>query len=165
MKFANISLGNNVEIDASSSFNNVIIGDYVKISKRCSIWGAPDNPLEIGSNSYIGMNCILNGYSARLSIGHNVSVAQNVNIMVDSGPNASPSLQNIFPIEKGPVQIGNHCWIGANVIIMPNVNIQDFCIIAANSFVNKSFDSFTIIGGTPARIIRKLTPEEISKII
>ena len=84
MKTANINLGDGVEIDSSSSVNNVIIGDHVKIAKRCSIYGSPENLLEIGDNSYVGMNSILNGYAAKLKIGKHVSIAQNVNIMVDS---------------------------------------------------------------------------------
>ena len=164
MKFANITLGIDVEIDPSTSFNNVIIGAQVKIAKRCSIFGGADNLLEIGSDSYVGMNSIINGFAAKVKIGHNVSIAQNVNIMADSGPNASLVMQKIFPIEKGPINIGNHCWIGAGVIIMPNVTLEDFCIVAANSFVNKSFTEYSIIGGSPAQLIRKLTEEEIKKI-
>lgn len=160
MKFANISLGKDVEIDASSSVNNVVIGNQVKIAKRCSVYGSPDCILEIGHGSYIGMNSVLNGFAARLIIGTNVSIAQNVNIMVDSGPNASLAMQRIFPIEKGPVNIGNNCWVGASAIIMPNVNLGEFCIVAANSYVNSSFPAFSIIGGIPARLIRSFTEEE-----
>jgi acetyltransferase-like isoleucine patch superfamily enzyme len=164
MKFSNINLGKNVEIDPSSSINNVIIGDHVKIAKRCSIFGSPDNLLEVGTCSYIGMNSILNGFVAKLKIGTNVSIAQNVNIMVDSGPNASPSMQRIFPLERGPVIIGNNCWIGASAIIMPNVSLGEYCIVAANSFVNMSFPAFSIIGGNPARLIRPFTDNEKAKI-
>jgi acetyltransferase-like isoleucine patch superfamily enzyme len=160
MKFSNINLGLDVEIDPSTSINNVSIGDKVKIAKRCSVFGAPGNLLEIGSGSYVGMNSILNGFYAKLTIGNNVSIAQNVNIMVDSGPNASPSMQKVFPLEKGPVTIGDNCWIGASSIIMPNVTLGEYCIIAANSYVNKSFPPFSIVGGSPARIIRSFTEEE-----
>lgn len=164
MKFSNINLGNNIEIDVSSSVNNVIIGDNVRIAKRCSVFGSPENLLEIGSDSYIGMNSILNGYAAKLTIGCNVSIAQNVNIMVDSGPNASELLQKVFPIIRKPVMIGNHAWIGAGSIIMPGVSLGDFCIVAANSFVNESFGPYTIIGGNPAKIIRSFTDEEKRKV-
>jgi acetyltransferase-like isoleucine patch superfamily enzyme len=160
MKFENITLGKNVEIDSSTSFNNVIIQDNVKVGKRCSIYGGPGNQLEIHQNSYIGMNTIINGFAAKIIIGMNVSIAQNVNVMADSGPNASPPLQRIFPIIKGPVKIGNHCWIGAGAIIMPDVTLGDYCIVAANSFVTKSFSAFSVIGGTPARILRELSDEE-----
>jgi acetyltransferase-like isoleucine patch superfamily enzyme len=162
MNFANIKLGSNVQIDPSSTINNVIINDGVKIAKRCSIYGGPDNQLELGANTYIGMNSIINGFAAKLIIGENVSIAQNVNIMVDSGPNASPSMQRIFPLEKGPVNIGNNCWLGTNTVIMPNVNLGEYCIVAANSFVNKSFPGFSIIGGNPARLIRSFTEDEKS---
>lgn len=165
MKFANIDLGRDVQIDPSSSINNVKIGDGVKIAKRCSIYGGPENQLEIGAHSYVGMNSILNGFAASLIIGKNVSIAQNVNIMVDSGPNASEAMQKVFPIEKGPVHIEEHCWIGANVIVMPNVQLGEYSVVAANSFVNESFPAFSIIGGNPARLIRSFTEAEKDKML
>lgn len=165
MKFANISLGKDVEIDPSTSINNVKIGDKVRIAKRCSIYGSNSNVLEIGQNSYIGMNSILNGYAAKLTIEENVSISQFVNIMVDSGPNASPGMMRIFPIEKGPITIGHDSWIGASAIIMPNVSLGEYCVVASNSFVNKSFPDFSIIGGTPAKLIRSFTDEEIAKML
>jgi len=164
MKYANIILGSDVEIDPSSSINNVKIGDKVKIAKLCSIYGGPANPLELGANTYVGINTILNGFAAKLVIGENVSIAQSVNIMVNSGPNASPAMQIIFPIEKGPVTIGPNSWLGANSVIMPNVSLGEFCIVAANSFVNKSFPGFSIIGGNPAKLIRTFTEEEKNKL-
>lgn len=160
MKFANISLGSDVEIDISSSINNVKIGDNVKIAKNCSIYGGKSNVLELGANSYVGMHSILNGYAAKLEIGKNVSISQFVNIMVDSGPNASPAMQQIYPIEKGPVFIGDNCWIGSNSVIAPNVSLGKFCVVGANSFVNKSFPDFSIIGGTPAKIIKSFSEDE-----
>ena len=160
MKFANITLGENVEIDPSTSFNNITIGSNVKIAKRCSLFGSPENILYIGENSYVGMNTIINGFAASVTVGTNVSIAQNVNIMADSGPNTSPALQRIFLIEKAAITIGNHCWIGASAIIMPSVQLGDYCIVAANSYVNKCFPPYSIIGGTPAKLIRTLTQTE-----
>ncbi|HLO60091.1 MAG TPA: DapH/DapD/GlmU-related protein [Bacteroidales bacterium] len=165
MIFANITLGSNVEIDPSTSINNVTIKDKTRIAKRCSIYGGPNNILEIGYNGYVGMNSILNGFAEKITIGDYVSISQNVNMMVDSGPNASVSLQRLFPIIKGPIHIGDNCWIGASSIIMPNVILGNYCIVAANSFVNKSFPDFSIIGGTPARLIRTFTQEEKAKVL
>jgi acetyltransferase-like isoleucine patch superfamily enzyme len=164
MKFSKITLGENVEIDPSTSFNNVNIGSNVKIAKRCSIFGSPQNPVQIHESSYVGMNTIINGFAESLVIGAHVSIAQNVNIMVDSGPNASPAMQALFPLEKGPVYIGDHSWIGASAIIMPGVTLGRYCIVAANSYVNNSFADYSIIGGTPAKLIRVLNEEEIGKL-
>lgn len=160
MKFANITLGSNVEIDPSTSINNVVIKNNVRIAKRCSIFGGPDNQLELGENVYVGMSSVLNGFAAKLKIGDNVSISQFVNIMVDSGPNASPGMLRLFPIMTGSISIGNDCWIGASSIIMPDVVLGEYCIVAAHSFVNKSFPAFSIIGGCPARLIRSFTDAE-----
>ena len=156
MKTANISLGKDVIIDPSTTINNVNIGDGVKIAKNCSIFGAETNILEIGEESYVGMGTLLNGFREQLTIGRNVSLAQNINIMTDSGPNASTEMQKFFPLIQGPVSIGDHSWIGANSVIMPNVKLGKFCVVAANSFVNKSFPDFSVIGGNPARLIKTL---------
>ena len=164
MKFSNILLGKNVEIDSTTSFNNVLIKDNVRIAKRCSIFGGPDNLLEIGEYSYVGMNSIINGFVKKVIIGSHVSIAQSVSIICDSGPNASLTLQKLFPLENGPIVIGNHCWIGAFSMIMPNVELGDFCVVAANSFVKTSFPAYSIIGGTPAKLIRTMKDTEIAKL-
>ncbi|MFM5019581.1 DapH/DapD/GlmU-related protein [Aeromonas rivipollensis] len=164
MILQNISIGVDVSVHETSSINNVIIGDRVKIAKRCSIFGSRNDPVVIGDNSYIGMNSVINGFAHAVIIGKHCSIAQNVNIMSDSGPNASDVMQKIFPIIREGVSIGDHAWIGASVIIMPGVTIGRFCVVAANSFVNISFDDYCIIGGTPAKLIRRLTEREINEL-
>ncbi len=76
MEISNIILGSNVKVDPTTSLNNVSLGHNVKISKYCSVFGSPEHILEIGEDSYVGMFSILNGYSAQLRIGQNVSIAQ-----------------------------------------------------------------------------------------
>ncbi|WP_454048098.1 acyltransferase [Chryseobacterium sp. Marseille-Q8038] len=161
MKISNISIGENVIIDPTTSINNVKIANHVKIAKQCSIYGSEKHQLEIGESSYVGMFSILNGFSRKLTIGKHVSIAQNVNIMTDSGPNASEEMQKIFPLISGEVQIGDHSWIGANVVVMPGVQLGNFCVVAANSFVNKSFPDYSMIGGNPAKLIKTLSPDGI----
>lgn len=161
MKVANIRIDGSADIDESSSINNALIGKNTKISKRCSIFGSENCILEIGSDSYVGMNAFLNGFRAKLVIGSNVSIAQNVCIMTDSGPNASSEMQKFFPIEIGQVYIGDHCWIGANAVILPNVRLGKFCVVAANAVVKDSFDDYSVIGGSPGRLIRKLKTNNI----
>src|SRR5690349_1212027 len=133
METGNVQLGRDVKIDPSSSVNNASLGDGVKIAKFCSVYGREGNLLEVGAHSYVGMFSILNGYSRKLTIGSHVSIAQNVNIMTDSGPNASTLMQKFFPLVSGDVTIEDHVWIGAGVIIMPNVHIGRCSIVAANS--------------------------------
>ncbi|WP_039058583.1 acyltransferase [Enterobacter sp. Bisph1] len=163
MRLENIIIAESAIVDPSTSINNVCLRENVKIAKRCSVFGSKENLLTIGHDTYVGMNSILNGYSAKLTIGCHVSIAQNVNIMTDSGPNASELLQKLYPIEKSEIQIGDHCWIGASTIIMPGVKLGNFCIVAANSYVTTSFEDYSLIGGTPARLIKKIDPNMLHK--
>lgn len=161
---SNINLGKNVSIDTTASVNNVTIGDNTKIAANVKVFGSPSFPLEVGNNCYFGPNTLVEGYNAKVTIGNHVSFAQNINLMSGSGPNASEVMQRIFPVLKGEVSLGDHTWIGASVVIMPNVSLGKYCVVAANSFVNKSFPDYSIIGGSPAKLIRTLTQEEIKKL-
>lgn len=162
MKTSNIDLGKNISIEIDAHINNVKIGDNTKIAGRVKIFGSEEHQLQIGKNSYVGLNCFIEGFNAKVIIGDHVSFAPNVNLISGSGPNASLVMQKIFPIIRGSVTIGNHSWIGGFTTIMPNVTIGKYCVVAANSFVNHSFPDYSIIGGTPAKLIRTLTQEEIA---
>src|SRR5690606_26547707 len=61
---------------------------------------------------------------------------------------------------KYSIIIGHDVWIGANVSILDGVTIGNGAIIAANALVNKDVDPYTIVGGVPAKIIKKRFKEE-----
>ena len=157
---SNIHIGKNVRIEKDSSFNNINIGDNTRIAGRVKIFGAHSHVLEIGQGCYVGLNCFIEGFNAKVIIGDFVSFAPNVTLISGSGPNASMAMQKIFPIVRGAVTIGDHTWIGGHTTIMPNVSIGKYCLVAANSFVNESFPDYSIIGGTPAKLIRVLSESE-----
>jgi virginiamycin A acetyltransferase len=60
-----------------------------------------------------------------------------------------PLLQNAPPV------IGNDVWIGINVVIMRGVTVGDGAVIAANSVVTRDVEPYTIVGGAPARPLRR----------
>ena len=65
-----------------------------------------------------------------------------------------------------PVVIGNDVWIGSNVIILPGVAIGDGAILAAGTVVTKDVEPYSIVGGVPAKTIRKrFNDEEISTLL
>jgi len=163
MVISNIVLGENVDIDRTADFNNVHLGDNVRIRRYASVFGAPSHPAIIGNDTKISIMSTLNGFDAPLKIGDRCGISRNVNIMTGSGP-WSKKMEKAFPVVRGPITIGDDCWIGADCIILPNVSLGVFCIVAANSFVSKSFPAFSIIGGNPAKLIRTFTEEEIKKV-
>ena len=93
---------------------------------------------------------------------------QGINgIEIDIGCRIGPSVKIISAshdvndydrhIKTDPIKIGKFCWIGANVTILPKVNLGEHTVVAAGSVVTKSFEKGNcIIGGNPARIISKL---------
>ena len=63
---------------------------------------------------------------------------------------------------KGNLIIGNDVWIGYNSTIMAGIEIGDGAIIGANSTVTKNVPPYTIVGGNPAREIRKRFPNDVT---
>lgn len=104
--------------------------------------------------SYVGNNCLI--YPG-VSIGRYTMLAQNVQIIgsdhnfnivgVPSTFSGRPKLEKTI--------IGRDVWIGANVIVMTGIIIGDGSIIASGSVVTKDVDAFTIVGGIPAKFIKK----------
>ncbi len=67
---------------------------------------------------------------------------------------------------KGNTEIGNDVWIGFNSTIMPGIKIGDGAIIATNSTVTKNVEPYSIVGGNPAKEIKKrFTKEQIEKLL
>lgn len=56
------------------------------------------------------------------------------------------------------VKIGNDCWIGGQVIIMPGVTIGDGVTIGAGSVVTKDIPSFCVAIGSPAKVVKQVEP-------
>jgi virginiamycin A acetyltransferase len=71
--------------------------------------------------------------------------------------------ENFQPEEfsKGDTIVGNDVWIGYDSLIMPGVKIGDGAVIGARSVVTRNVEPYTIVGGNPARLIRKRFSEEI----
>src|SRR3990167_6367552 len=64
-------------------------------------------------------------------------------------------------LNKGDTVVGNDVWIGHEALIMPAVSLGDCAIIASRCVVTKDVPPYTIVGGNPAKIIRKRFNEDI----
>lgn len=59
--------------------------------------------------------------------------------------------QGYGPVE--PVEIGDDCWIGGRVTILPGVHVGNGAVIAAGAVVTKDVPPYAVVGGVPAKII------------
>lgn len=64
------------------------------------------------------------------------------------------SAQDAF-VKAGDTIIGNDVWIGANVIVMPGVQIGHGAVIATSTIVTKNVEPYTVVGGNPGKVIKK----------
>jgi acetyltransferase-like isoleucine patch superfamily enzyme len=92
-----------------------------------------------------------------VEIGDGTVIAPNVGILTTNHDLYDRDL----PSADGPVHIGKNGWIGMNAVILPGVTLGDNVTVAAGAVVTTSFGSNVVIGGTPARVLRELTPEAV----
>ncbi len=116
--------------------------------------------VRIGENCNFGdflhLTCI-----NKITIGNDVLTGRWVTI-TDNGHGTTdfavlhqpPMHRSLY--SKGPVTIGNNVWIGDKATILPGVTIGEGSVIAANSVVTKDIPAYSIAGGNPAQIIRKI---------
>lgn len=67
---------------------------------------------------------------------------------------------------KGDLTIGNDVWIGYNSLLMAGITVGDGAIIASNSTVTRDVEPYSIVGGNPAKLIRKrFDDEKIARLL
>lgn len=139
---------------------------------------------KIGFGSYIGY-----GSDIKARIGKYSSVSGNVKVVLGSHPSKDfvsthPSFYSTkkqsgftyvredyyaeknFADGKYPVVIGNDVWIGNGVTILEGVTVGDGAIVAAGAVVTKDVQPYSIVGGVPAKEIRKrFSDEEIEFLL
>lgn len=61
----------------------------------------------------------------------------------------------MLPLKTAPIVIGNHVWIAADTFVGPGVTIGDGAVVGARAAVFKNVDPWTVVGGNPAKSIKK----------
>lgn len=128
-----------------------VIGD-VKLSDNVSIWynavvRGDEAPISIGENSNVQDNCVIH-----VSDGYPVEIGENVSV----GHGA---------IIHG-CSLEDNVLIGMGAIVLNGAKISRNCLVGAGALVteNKSFPEGSLIIGSPAKVVRDLTEDEISSI-
>ncbi len=95
---------------------------------------------------------------AYVTIGDDAFIGPNVSIYT-ACHSTNPVERNSRQEWAKPVSIGNNCWIGGSVTILPGVTIGDNCTIGAGSVVTRNIPANSIAIGNPCRVIKTLTPK------
>lgn len=124
------------------------------------VWIAKTFNCDCGKNIFIGNDFTGNFNLTILDIrevyiGNHVMIGPNTLITTVGHPLSPKSRRNYGAFAK-PVRIGNDVWIGGNVTILPGITIGNNVVIAAGAVVTKDVPDNSLIGGVPAKLIRKL---------
>ena len=151
---------------------NIVVGDY-------SFYHDFDDPTGF-ENKNVLYHDLVN--EDRLIIGKFCSIACGAKFIMNGANHSLKSLTTYpFPFfaeewhtgriepeawdNKGDIVIGNDVWIGFEAIVLAGVRIGDGAIVASRSLVNKDVPPFSIVGGAPARVIRKRFPDEVIELL
>ncbi|KAA6333132.1 Galactoside O-acetyltransferase [termite gut metagenome] len=88
-----------------------------------------------------------------ITIGNDVLIAPKVNLITIGHPLNPAERRATF---TSPIIIGNGVWIGAGAMVMPGVTVGENAIVAAGAVVTSNVPANTIVGGVPAKVIKKI---------
>lgn len=131
-------IGNGCDIEAPLFFHNC--NDF--------------SNLIVGNNCHIGKNCFFD-LRGKVVIENNVVISMLTSFITHQDLNNS-ELRNIYPACYKDIMVKNNCFIGAGSTILMGIIINQFSIVAAGSVVLRNVESNTIVGGVPARVIKKI---------
>ncbi|CAO2657253.1 Nn.00g033790.m01.CDS01 [Neocucurbitaria sp. VM-36] len=128
--------------------DNIFIEPPFNIDYGCNI--------SLGKRFYANFNLTILDCSL-VTIGNRCMFGPNVSIFAATHEAEVQSRRD--DIEYGrPVVIGDDCWIGGNVVILPGVTIGRGCTIGAMSVVSRDIPDFSVAMGQPAKVVKKVQP-------
>ncbi len=120
----------------------------VSLARKCRI----DYPwrLKMGEKSSLGDGawayCL-----DHITIGKNCCIGEDVRLLTGSHDVASPR----FDLVTKPIVIQDNVWVATGAIILPGVTIGEGAVVAAGAVVTKDVEPWTVVGGNPAKFIKK----------
>ena len=114
---------------------------------------------KVGKKVYIGPGLIVTMFNSRsdchLEIGDRVSIGPRVTLVLSSNSNWSRLNEFIKP-KEGKIVLEDDCWLGAGVIVLPDITIGKMSAVGAGAVVTEDTEPYFLYAGVPARKIRKL---------
>ena len=149
------------------------LGNGVRVSNTAHVSNS-NNHLSYGKNVFIGHFCYIDAFNAQIKIGEGVQITNYVSILTHSSHNAirfdkseiSQLKDSNNLLDINPISIGEKTYIGPHTVIMPGTNIGVNCIVGAFSYVSGDIPDYSVVRGTPAKIVgdtREIDDELVKK--
>ncbi len=136
---------------------------FAEIGEGCYIeppfhanWGGKH--VHFGKKVYANFNLTLVD-DTHIYVGDNVMFGPNVTVATAGHP-ILPELRKKEYQYNMPVRIGNNCWLGAGVIVLPGVTIGDNTVVGAGSIVTKDLPANVVAVGNPCKVLRPIGPRD-----
>lgn len=144
---------------------NIIVGDYTYYDDFEDVHNFQKNVKYhfdfIGDKLIIGKFCMIaSGVTFIMNGANHLTAATSAYPFAIFGHGWEHAMEGRTYPTKGDTVIGNDVWIGYNATIMAGVHIGDGAIIATNATITKNVPAYTIVGGNPAKEIKKRFSEE-----
>ena len=121
---------------------------HVGVYPSCRVWA----PWNIKLGSWVAIDDEVNLYSAdKIKIGTKVAISREAFICTASHDITKPNR----PLITAPITICDGVWIGARAIILPGVTVGEGAVVAAGAVVTKDVEPWTVVGGNPAKFLKK----------
>lgn len=150
---------------------NIIVGDYTYYDDFENVGNFEKNVKYhfdfIGDKLIIGKFCMIASDVIFIMNGANhVTNAISTYPFAIFGNDWADAMSGKSYPTKGDTIVGNDVWIGYKAMIMPGIKIGDGAIIATNSMITKDVEPYSIVGGNPAKEIKKrFSDKEISELL
>lgn len=113
--------------------------------------------LEIGDYVHIQQGCKLFADGGGITIGEGTIFSHDIQVMARNHVYDDVELQSVpydYRYKNKKVVIGNFCWLGARVTILPGITIGDGAVIGAGSVVAHDVPKGAVVAGNPAKILK-----------
>jgi acetyltransferase-like isoleucine patch superfamily enzyme len=94
-----------------------------------------------------------------VTIGDRVMIGSNVSFFAATHETEVQSRREDVEFAK-PITVGDDCWIGGHAVILPGVTIGEGCTVGAASVVTRDVPAWSVVMGSPARVVKKVMPVE-----
>lgn len=160
---SNVQIGDNVNLNGCSIILSQ--GSEIRIQNKCSLGGVRlflniDGKLDIGEGSTFGSGIIRSGRNQSMVIGRDCMFSWDIVLLGHDGHmifdlDTHTCTNNTLGVRKDGIVVGDHVWVGGEVVILPNSHIGKGSICGYRAVIKGTFPNNCMIGGIPGRILKK----------